>query len=85
VRFLSKHWGLVEACALWGLGIALNYIETSKTNEYLQKLRKAYQALHRTAIPLRSIAAGELGRWEGVISKEFLPEMAVSFLLLDAD
>lgn len=27
------------------------------------KEKAANKALHRTAIPLRSIAAGELGRW----------------------
>jgi len=31
------------------------------------------KALHRTTIPLRSIAAGELGRWQATVPKN-VPE-----------
>jgi len=30
---------------------------------FRQDLIQKHKSLHRTAIPLRSIAAGELGRW----------------------
>ncbi|CAK0761987.1 hypothetical protein CCP3SC5AM1_3010002 [Gammaproteobacteria bacterium] len=35
----------------------------SKTSLNGEQLKLPNKALHRTAIPLRSIAAGELGRW----------------------
>ena len=67
IRYRNRWITILKNC--WNTtGNAKNVMETDwfATNQtVLHNKRKILpnQSLHRTAIPLRSIAAGELGRW----------------------